>query len=223
MDCRRVGDPQPRPVGHKWKGQSSNLWDMLIGATGHRDLNPQEIPALRAAVRRFLTHWANQSTEPPLMVASSLWEGADLLVTEEALSLGVDCCAVLPLPAELYRTDFGGAHALRRFEQALARCKQTILCSDDASADSDRTARYAAAGERIARQASILLALWDGRPEGQAGGTAQTVGYRLSLEQNLVFHIVASRQGRSLAAGLAPLQEGYRRTIDGPLEGEFPR
>jgi hypothetical protein len=222
MYCRSAGLELPTAV-HKWRGLSSNVVGMLIGVTGHRDLNPQEIPALRAAVRRFLTHWANQSTEPPLMVASSLCEGADLLVTEEALSLGVDCCAVLPLPAELYRADFGSAHALRRFEHALARCRQTILCSDGASADPDRTAWYAAAGERIAREASILLALWDGRPEGQAGGTAQTVGYRLSLERNLVFHIVASRQGGSLVAGLAPLQAGYRRTIDGPLEGELLR
>jgi hypothetical protein len=222
MYCRSAALEQPT-ADHKWKGLSSNVEGMLIGVTGHRDLDPREIPALRAAVRRFLTHWANQSTEPPLVVASSLCEGADLLVTEEALSLGVNCCAVLPLPAELYRADFGGAHELRRFEQALARCQETILCSDGSSSNSDRTAWYAAAGERIARQASILLALWDGRPEGQAGGTAQTVGYRLSLDRNLVFHIVASRQGGSLLAGLAPLQEGYRRSIDGPLEGELPR
>jgi len=191
---------------------------MLIGVTGHRDLIPREIPGLCAGVRRFLTHWADRSADPPLVVASSLCEGADLLVTEQALGLGIDCCAVLPLPAELYRTDFSSTQELHRFEQALARCRQTILCSDDVSAGSDRIARYAAAGEQIARQASILLALWDGQPDGHAGGTAKTVGYRLSLEQNLVYHIVATRRGGPPAAGLAPLQEGYRRTIDGPLE-----
>jgi hypothetical protein len=194
---------------------------MLIGVTGHRDLTPQEIPALRAAVRRFLTHWADQPSDPPLMVASSLCQGADLLVAEQALSLGIDCCAVLPLPAELYRTDFSSAQELLRFEQAFARCRQTILCSNQESADLDRTLQYAAAGEQIARQALILLALWDGRPEGDAGGTAKTVGYRLSLQRNLVYHIVTTRQGGPVAAGLAPLQEGYRRAIDGPLEAEF--
>jgi hypothetical protein len=197
---------------------------LLIGVTGHRDLVVQEIGSLRAAVRRFLTRLLDQFPDAPLLIATSLCRGADLLVVEEALGLGIDCCAVLPLPPELYRADFGDADDWRRFEEALARCRQTIVCSgSEPATESGRTARYAAAGELIARNAFILLALWDGRPGGLVGGTGSIVEFRLSQQEwNPVYHIVTSRQGGTPVAGLTALQEGYRATVDGPLEAELP-
>jgi hypothetical protein len=206
---------------------------LLIGVTGHRDLVPEEIAPLRVAVRSFLAGLRRRFPDAPLLIASSLSQGADLLVAEEALALGLGCCAVLPLPPELYRTDFDDALDWCRFEEVLARCGRTVVCGGDdppgASFDLTkdriaRTARYAAAGELIAADAFILLALWDGKPSELAGGTASTVEYRWSQQSRFdVYHVVTSRRQGAPLAGLAPLQAGYRQALAGPLEGDLPK
>jgi hypothetical protein len=206
---------------------------LLIGVTGHRDLVPEEIAPLRVAVRSFLAGLRKRFPDAPLLIASSLSQGADLLVAEEALALGLGCCAVLPLPPELYRTDFDDALDWCRFEQVLARCGRTIVCAGDEApgalldAAKDgvaRNARYAAAGELIAADAFILLALWDGKPSELAGGTASTVEFRLSQRSRFdVYHIVTSRRRGAPLAGLAPLQAGYRHSFAGPLEVDLPK
>jgi hypothetical protein len=205
---------------------------LLIGVTGHRDLVPEEIAPLRVAARRFLAGLQSRFPDAPLLIASSLSQGADLLVAEEALALGLGCCAVLPLPIEIYRADFDDALDWCRFEDVLARCSRTIVCSGDAppGALSDvpkgiaRVARYAAAGEFIATNAFILLALWDGKPSELAGGTASTVEFRLSRPSRVdVYHIVTSRRRGAPIAGLAPLQAGYRHSAAGALEVNLPK
>jgi hypothetical protein len=206
---------------------------LLIGVTGHRDLVPEEIAPLRVAVRSFLARLRRRFPDAPLLIVSSLSQGADLLVAEEALALGLGCCAVLPLPLALYRTDFDDALDWCRFEEVLARCGRTMVCAGDdppgTSFDAPRdgiarSARYAAASELIAAEAFILLALWDGKPSELAGGTASTVEFRLSRRSRTeVYHVVTSRRRGAPQAGLAPLQAGYRRTFAGPLEVDLPK
>jgi hypothetical protein len=221
---------------------------LLIGITGHRDLLAEEMPPLREAARGFLSRLRNQFPDAPLRLVSSLSGGADLLVTEEALDLGVECIAVLPLPVELYRKDFDDPDELQRFELALARCTQCMGCAikvgatleDIAQPGPARTAQYAAAGEIIAAVSFILLALWDGNVAMNAAGTARTVEFRFArrawlddassahqellpnLPPDLVYHIVTSRRRGTLATGLMPLQQGYRRGPGGPLEAHLP-
>jgi hypothetical protein len=221
-------------------GNGAEQVPLVIGVTGHRDLVPAETEALRAAVARFFTGLREQFPDVPFLVVTSLAIGADLLVAEEAFALGIDCTAILPMPVESYREDFPGAEDLRRFESALSRCRQTIVLPAPAGG-AERSARYAASGEMIASDAFILLALWDGKPPPLPGGTASTVEFRLSqrawlndvgvseprellprLPPDLVYHIVVSRLSGTPVAGLAPLQQGYRSTINGPLEAHLP-
>jgi hypothetical protein len=222
---------------------------LLIGVTGHRDLVSDEIAPLRTAARAFLNRLQDRFPNAPLRLASSLSAGADLLVAEEAFDLGIECIAVLPLPIETYREDFDDPEDLRRFDAVLLRCAQCITCplrqgvrlEDTAKAGPARTAQYALAGEIVAGVSFILLALWDGHAAVHAAGTAHTVEFRLgrrawlddasnpahqdllpNLPPDLVYHIVASRRGGAPAMGLGPLQEGYRRGLDGPLEAHLP-
>ena len=222
---------------------------LLIGVTGHRDLVADELEQLRQAVRRFLVALQERFPDAPLQVVSSLSAGADLLVAEEALAAGIECIAVLPLPLELYRSDFASAAEFERVEAVLTRCRQRIICplpadvtlADLAEPGPKRDAQYARAGELIAGAAFILLALWDGRPSVNVAGTASTVEFRLarrawlgtaerSAQQDLlpnlppdfVYHIVVSRSDSPPLAGLMPLQAGYRCNVRGPLEAPFP-
>lgn len=184
-----------------------------------------------------------------MQVVSSLSAGADLVVAEEALAIGIECIAVLPLPLELYRSDFASAAELDRFEAALTRCRQRIVCplpadvtlAQLALAGPKRDVQYARAGELVAGAAFILLALWDGRPAVNSAGTASTVEFRLArrawlgtsdrtaqqdllpnLPPDFVYHIVVSRRDSPPLEGLLPLQAGYRCNAQGPLEAPFP-
>jgi hypothetical protein len=222
---------------------------LLIGVTGHRDLVADEQEQLRLAVRRFLVALQERFPDSPVQVVSSLSAGADLLVAEVALAAGIECIAVLPLPLEHYRPDFTTAGEAERFDAALNRCRQHIICplaadvslAELAQPGPKRDAQYARAGELIAGAAFILLALWDGRPAVNAAGTAGTVEFRLArrawlgtverpaqhellpnLPPDFVYHIVTSRSGSPPLAGLMPLQEGYRCNSQGPLEAPFP-
>jgi hypothetical protein len=222
---------------------------LLIGITGHRDLLYEETAPLRAAVRSFLTRLQRRFPNVPLCLASSLSAGADQLVTEEALGLGIECIAVLPLPLDAYRKDFENPDELRLFEALLGRCRQRVVCplpegvrlEEAAVSGPARTAQYGLAGEIIAGASFILLALWDGRVAANAAGTAHTVAFRFArrawlgsasdpahqdlvpnLQPDLVYHIVASRRTSGPATGLTPLQEGYRCGPDGPLEAHLP-
>src|ERR1700722_6722709 len=163
---------------------------MLIGVTGHRDLASTEVHDLRAHIRAFFLGLIQSYPDVPLLLATSLSEGADLLVTEEALALGIDCCAILPMPLDQYRKEFSCQDAVQRFERALGRCSTQILCvNETCSTDSSGSrplgeplSRYAAAGELIASEVFILVALWDGRPAHTRSGTAGTVNFRLKRQ-----------------------------------------
>ena len=217
---------------------------LLIGITGHRELRVEEIEPLRASVRRYLGELRERFPAAPLLVASTLAPGAEILAVEEALALDIECVAILPLPLEQYRTDF--SEELARFDKVLSRCQQRLYCplreglsaSDVSAPGASRSAQYASATRLIASHAYILLALWDGRVTDD--GSAATIAFRLArrawldddvsaphkellpdLPPDLVYHIVASKAGGEPAAGMAPLQAGYRCSLEGPLESDM--
>ncbi|MCZ2097334.1 MAG: hypothetical protein LC121_13945, partial [Anaerolineae bacterium] len=55
---------------------------LVIGVTGHRDLVDSEVPAIRERARGFLQGLHERWPHTPIVVASQLAEGADLLVAE---------------------------------------------------------------------------------------------------------------------------------------------
>ncbi len=157
------------------------LW---IGAIGHRALRPQDEPRLRETVRCVLeeieSRWAREF-EPCLL--SSLAEGSDQLVAEEALSRGWKLVVPLPLPLEDYETDFETPEAQVRFRRLLSRAKQTYWVGLETGTQPDQVSRsgaarnlqYARAGREIASASAILVALWDGEDRGLVGGTSDTI------------------------------------------------
>lgn len=96
---------------------------LVIGVTGHRDLVEDEAPAIRERVREYLSGLRARWPNTPLIVASQLAEGADLLVAEEAHALGLELVFLLPLPLADYRAQFSGEAAQARFDalRAVAR------------------------------------------------------------------------------------------------------
>ena len=214
---------------------------LVVAVTGHRDLVPAEIPLIRARVRAFLTELRDAYPGRPVAVMSPLAEGADRLVAEEAISLGMPLTVPLPMPKEIYLRDFQTAESRAEFERLCAAAVDVFelpLTPGNTEASiaehgPNRARQYAQAGVFLCAHCHVLLALWDGKQSEKLGGTSQVVrfhhddvmpGYtpratssRLTLaedESDLVYHIVCSRDrpGGAPAEGLAPLDTAWFTT-----------
>ena len=159
---------------------------LCIGLTAHRDLLPDQEPQLRQDVRAFLQDLRTRFPDLPLRLISALAEGGDQLVAEEALALGLELVAPLPMPQSEYERDFADDAALLRFRALLARAQVRVLPlapglrpGDIAQPGPARDRQYAQLGMFISSHCQVLLALWDGRASQATGGTAQVVEYHL--------------------------------------------
>jgi hypothetical protein len=77
---------------------STHRSPLIVGVSGHRDLNVHSDERARREVGRFLDDLTRLVPNTPVRVMVGMAEGADLLVARTALdrNLGVD--AVLPMP-----------------------------------------------------------------------------------------------------------------------------
>jgi hypothetical protein len=204
MTGRSTRDLQPVPI--------------IVGVVGHRNLVASEIPRIREIVRKFFEDLREQFPELPLIVMNPLAEGADRLIAHEAIEMGIPLIVPIPLPVSLYVDDFSTSASREEFEQLCAQSKVIELPilrgnseANISAVGSARDRQYAQLGVFISAHSHIMLALWDGKPGDQLGGTGQVVefhhydkmeGYiRPELfrslladdESDLVFHIVCSR------------------------------
>jgi hypothetical protein len=225
---------------------------LVVGVTGHRDLLPAEMPGIRARVREFLMHLNSEYPDRDLVLLTPLAEGADRLVAEEALVLGLPVTAVLPMPRALYAEDFRTTGSRSQFDRLCAAATDLFELPLTAGNTPgfieehgpNRARQYAQLGVFLSAHCHILLALWDGRDSTEIGGTAQVVRFhqddvmpgfaprsaasRLTLaddESDLVYHVVCSRDrpGHTPAPGLEPLDcAWYTRDDAEPRTRELP-
>jgi len=215
-------------------GRTGYAVPLIVAVTGHRNLVPAEIPAIRKRVRDFLNELCEKYPDRGVSVMSSLAEGADQIVAEEAVTLRIPLIAALPMPRDSYVTDFDTTRARETFDQLLSQSAEIFELPitpgntrrSIAEYGKNRTRQYAQLGVFLCAHSHILLALWDGKNNEKLGGTASVVhfhhhdvmrGYtrtaetsRLILaddESDLVYHIVCSRDQSDgePAAKLEPL------------------
>jgi hypothetical protein len=207
---------------------------LTVAVTGHRDLPEEEEPALRESAHWFLRLLIREYPDLQVELLSGLAEGADQLVAREALELGLPVTGVLPLPLAEYRKDFRDQGAA--LEALLERCdviSLPLLEGDDPATDTAaRNRHYAQLGVFLSNHCQVLLALWDGKPDGPLGGTASVMEYHLTAimpgldlgdaspnllannENDLAFHIVCSRD-RPDGNPVPPLAPGERYWVTG--------
>jgi FtsH-binding integral membrane protein len=201
-------------------GRSKYALPLVIAVTGHRDLVDTEVPEIRERVGRLLRDLAKRYPERPITIMSPLAAGADMLVAEEALKLGLDLVAPLPMPRDLYLDDFDTSDERDRFNSLLQQASEffELPLAPGNSIDGiksqglERSRQYAQLGIFLCAHCHILLALWDGKQTNDLGGTAQVVqfhhddimpGYTTTTvatqqmlvddESDLIYHIVCSR------------------------------
>jgi hypothetical protein len=232
-------------------GARSYAVPFIVAVTGHRDLVPEELPILRSRVRDCLFSLRYEYPSRIVVVMSSLADGADRVVAEEALSLGMPLSVVLPMPRPIYEEDFT-PESLEQFsrlcDQAAEIFELPLTPGSTARAVAEegpaRTRQYAQIGVFLSAHCHVLLALWDGKESELLGGTASTIrfhhhdhmpGYtprvtasKLNLtedESDLVYHIVCSRNrpGGEPAPGLKPCDTSWFTTDEvQPRTAEIP-
>jgi len=153
---------------------------VIAGASGHRDLIEDDLPAIRKQVIDSLAAIERISTNSPRILLSGLAEGADQLVAELALVRGWQVVAVLPMPLDEYIQDFGSGAPRERFNALLTQCRDVLALPWTELLDPDiattRDQQYRNQGTYLARQSQVVIVLWDGQGSSVgAVGTSWTV------------------------------------------------
>jgi len=164
---------------------------LILGVTGHRDLVPEDVPALENLVRRELEQLKSVYPHTPFVLLSPLAEGADQLVARVALGLGMQLVVPLPMEKELYVEDFATPESRHEFEDLLGQAEAWYEMPVPPGVTRDqvrqpgpvRDRQYESVGIHIARRSQILLAIMEemNRPEMRVGGTYHTVMHRLGI------------------------------------------
>lgn len=155
----------------------------IVGVTGHRDLRDEDRSRVTDAVDGFLGQLEEAAPNTRITITCGMAEGADLLVAATALRRDLHVSAVLPMPLELYRSDFG-EDGRRELERLLGDPRVELIelplprdVPRDAlvSPGAERDRLYANLAEHLVASSNVLLALWDGETTGLTGGTSDVV------------------------------------------------
>jgi hypothetical protein len=159
--------------------------EILIGVTGHRTFAAGE-RSTAAVVAAELERIAVRHPDVEVTCITALAEGTDRLVARLARKiLGARIHVSLPMPASAYEMDFATEASRRTFRKMLAAAERVIEAPILSRGRAwrryteERNHQYAWGGAYVARNADILLTIWDGTPARGTGGTAFVVDWFL--------------------------------------------
>lgn len=141
---------------------------MRLGITGHREIPPSGVDAIRDALQALVQHHGR------VVGVSSLAKGADQLFARCVLSCGKSLEAIIP--CREYASTFDEADRDSYFELLRQAANVEILDYELPSEDA-----FLAAGQRLVHDVDLLVAVWDGRAAEGKGGTADVVRYAQSI------------------------------------------
>ncbi|GAA3456248.1 hypothetical protein GCM10018962_80820 [Dactylosporangium matsuzakiense] len=141
----------------------------VVGITGHQNIPATAIPFIRSRIRAVL-----EAQQPPPAGVGSLAVGADQLFATIIGELGAPFHAVVPCAG--YESTLSPPDALR-YHELLAAAASTEQLPFPAPSEE----AFMATGIRVVERCSLLIAVWDGRPAGGLGGTADVVHHAQTL------------------------------------------
>lgn len=166
--------------------------EVYIGITGHRphrvDLGNDD---LLARINETLAAIAGQYPDRQLIIVSPLAEGADRVVAKLAIErYNMKLHVPLPLPFELYHTDFESVGSMQEFKRLVGVAEtyfempmrfgsiETLASRVDGKANEARNKQYALVGAYLVQTCHELIGVWDGKPESGTGGTPEILRWR---------------------------------------------
>ena len=144
-----------------------------IGVTGHQQL-PEGV---RIHAEQAITELL-RDRPPPVIGLSSLAEGADQIFADVLLRSGGILHAVIPCWGYASTFDEAGRQNYLRL-LGEARSVTTLAYAKPSEQAFD------AAGQYIAENCDLLVAIWDGQPARGHGGTADAVEYARRLGREI--------------------------------------
>ena len=157
----------------------------MVGVVGHRDLLPDQIPQVRAAVTKILKRLREDNPDVPLRLLCSMAAGADLLAAEAAADLGITIIALLPYARRLCRADLESEAERALFDRLcdMSDVVELSLPQDAGPGDVDhpgeiRDQQLQRAGLIVARYSGLMIAIWDGLNTEHRAGTARAIQFR---------------------------------------------
>jgi hypothetical protein len=165
------------------QGHDSAPLYLVVGVTGHCDPRQDDVPTLKETVRGAFERIRKECPDTPLLLLTSLAEGADRLVAHVALHMGCRLIPILPMPPAVYEEIFADAESRDDFRRLMQHAMYSLDISQGriviapGADEATRTKGYALAGAFIAQHSQVLLALWDGEASDKEGGTAQVVWF----------------------------------------------
>jgi voltage-gated potassium channel Kch len=162
---------------------------VVIGVSGHRphkmDVDNQE---LRRQVVEALMGFREEYPNQHFTVLSPLAEGTDRLVAKLAMDvLDASLQVPLPLPYDLYVSDFQTAESVEEFKELVGRADyyyelpmrfgniRELAYREGLESNEARNKQYALAGAYVIQRCDRLIAIYDGLSENGTGGTSQVV------------------------------------------------
>lgn len=178
----------------------SNNNTYKVGISGHRDLKRSKIPDYREKIMDTLKEIMAENDNREVTVITPLAEGADRLVAECAIEVGLSYEVLLPMPVELYIEDFKETQE-EFFKlcdnatsvQTLPLCEGNTLESIKGYTD-ERDKQYEEVGHQVVDRSDAMVFLWDGIDNGLKGGTAAIKKYAEG-KKKLTFPIKCEREG----------------------------
>ena len=184
----------------------TNKIPIVIGVTGHRNVVKDDYSDISAEIGKSFEEVlrlcnapdnnkkgktlqeAKENGQPPIILLTGLAQGADMLAAKVARSYGIAYLAVLPCPLEQFKKSFDDADALAELDDYIANAADVVVVNDIEKDFSNQAGQnrdsywYRQVGIYIVQHATILLALWDGKPpKGKFGcGTADVVDMALN-------------------------------------------
>ncbi|MEU5182794.1 hypothetical protein AB0G49_22350 [Streptomyces longwoodensis] len=137
-----------------------------IGCTGHQTLS---VATRQHVVEAMLAELSDIQEE--ILAVTCLAEGADQAFALAMLARGGQLHVVIP--SRDYENSFQSNDARSAYNSLL----QLATSRSEPHFSRASEDAYLAAGQEVADQSDILLAVWDGRPAGGKGGTADIVAY----------------------------------------------
>ena len=191
--------------------KQGHLRPFVIGLIGHRELSEHELPRLQREFDTYIEELLNVLKNTPILVLTSIAEGADRFAHNSKFRDQMKICAVLPMRKEAYAKDFKTKQSLESFHTTLHESEYVFVLEGSAgqswTTSNRRNRAYAACGRWISDKSNALFVVWDGRNSRGVGGTSDSVNYRqnsLSVPAHLlrgglsITHVFASNSGSTV-------------------------
>ena len=190
----------------KWNSKSK-LIPLIVGLIGHRKLPAQELEGIVAEFDEFVAGLLGSLQHTPILLLTSLAEGADRIALSSRFRDSLTICAVLPFELEDYRNDFEDAESLQDFEESLNSVDQYVEPFARGTMSAQRNLDYRECANWISERSNILVAVWNGKYNDEPGGTSDTINYRTEKNENAgsletlnknIFHILGSNDDQGI-------------------------